>query len=48
MEIFTISHVDYVYGELFDELTEIRRIENKYLDDLFLRVMKIYCIFPEK
>jgi hypothetical protein len=39
--------VDYVYHELFNELAEICRLGNEYVDDFFQRVMHIYCIFPE-
>jgi hypothetical protein len=45
MEIFIISHEDYVYEYLFDELVEIRRLGNESVDILFLRVMLIYCRF---
>jgi hypothetical protein len=47
MEVFIIAHVDYVYDELFNELEEICRLENESMDDLFQRVMQIYCRFPK-
>jgi hypothetical protein len=47
MEIFIVAHVDYVYHELFNELTEICRLGNESVDDFFQRVMQIYCRFPE-
>jgi hypothetical protein len=39
MEIFNVAHAGYVYDELFNELTEIRRLGNESVDDLFRRVM---------
>jgi hypothetical protein len=45
MKIFTVSHVEYVYDELFHELVEFCRLGNEYVDDLFQRVMHIYCRF---
>jgi hypothetical protein len=47
MEIFITTHVDYDYDELFNELEEIYRLKNEPMDDLFQRVMHIYCIFPK-
>jgi hypothetical protein len=35
MEVFINAHEYYVYDEIFDELPEIYRIENEYVDDLF-------------
>jgi hypothetical protein len=29
MEMFIVEHEDYVYDELFDEISEIHRLENE-------------------
>ena len=47
MEIFITAHETYVYDELVDELAEIPRLKNKYVDNFFLRVMHICLRFPE-
>jgi hypothetical protein len=39
---------DYNYEELFNELEEICRVINEPMDDLFQRVMQIFCRFPER
>jgi hypothetical protein len=39
MEMFIDAHEDYVYDELFNELTKIHRLINKSVDDFFRRVM---------
>jgi hypothetical protein len=47
MDIFLAAHENYVYEEIFDELADICRLGNESVDDLFRRVMQIYCRFPE-
>jgi len=47
MEIFIVAHENYVYDELVDELAEIRRLKNGYLDNFFLIVMQICLRFPK-
>ena len=39
MEVFIISHVDYDYDELFNELETICRLGNEPVNDIFQRVM---------
>jgi hypothetical protein len=39
MQVFIVSHMDYVYDEVFNELGEIRKLINESVDDLFQRVM---------
>jgi hypothetical protein len=48
MEMFIVAHENYVYDELVDELEEICRLRNESENDLFRRVMQIYCRFPER
>jgi hypothetical protein len=47
MQVYIFYHVDYVYDELFNELEEIHRLGNEFVDDLVKMIMQIYCRFPE-
>jgi hypothetical protein len=47
MEMFIVAHENYIYDELVDELEKICMLRNESENDLFRRVMQIYCRFPE-
>jgi hypothetical protein len=47
MEMFIAAHENYVYDSLVDKIAEIPKLRNEYENDLFRRVMQIYCRFPE-
>jgi len=48
MEMIIATHENYIYDELIDELVEIPRLRNESENDIFQRVMWIYCRFLEQ